>query len=957
MNDGTFAVQVTNTVNVSGTVSVGAISLANSANSIGSVTNDGTFSVQVTNTANVALLGNATVQGDVGVTSLPPISLSPGSNAIGSVSVTGITTVANAPNFQVEVVSSVPVTFTGNVGVIGNVTVQGTVEVDSLPPISLANSANAIGSVSITGTPQVANAANFQVEVISSTPVAVSSLPAISLSNSANTIGSVTISGTQTVTGSVSLSAGSNAIGSIENTSFGATQSNAAALQATVANAANFQVYVENFPTSLGSNVVTLAAGSNTIGNVGLVGNATVQGDVSILGTVTVANAPSFQVFVENFPSAVATQNVAIIGNATVQGTVSLTPNSTVLVENFPATQNVALVGNATVQGDVGVLSLPPISLANSSNTIGTVNVSGTIVGGNPAAGPTGSAVPADASYTGYADGSGNLIGVSATNPFPTIDASVGSVTGAPPNYVTQIGYTSPFSGSLIGISDTDPLPVQLYDAGTSAPLVLSLANSANTIGNVGVEGTVSVSNAANFQVFVENFPASFGSNVVTLATGSNAIGSITNTSFGATQSNAAALQATVANAANFQVFVENFPTSLGSNVVTLAAGSNTIGNVGIVGNATIQGAVSIIGGATNPAAGPTGIAVPADGSYTAFKDVGGDLVGVSASSPFPITGTVGVSGNATVVGTGTFAVQVTSMPAVQLANGTNNIGTVTLSSNSVVSLSGGSLVLGAGSNAIGSITNTSFGATQSNAAALNATVAGTGTFLTQVQGFATTAAPTYANGTNQALSLDGSGNLRVTGTFTGGNAAAGTIGATPPTSGDYIAYSNGTALVGVSPTTQLPVSPYGLTSQTQVNPTITASSAYTAGYVVGGKLTFSNVVRGTSGVVQSVSIACKSVQTSGFKLYLFTTNPSNSTWADKTAPSINSADVPYLLDVINLSAYDSGLGTMTLYTSDNVGRAFNAASSNLYGVLVTTATPTFASSSDLFIDIVVLED
>lgn len=87
---------------------------------------------------------------------------------------------------------------------------------------------------------------------------------------------------------------------------------------------------------------------------------------------------------------------------------------------------------------------------------------------------------------------------------------------------------------------------------------------------------------------------------------------------------------------------------------------------------------------------------------------------------------------NATVVGTGTFAVQATQ-------SGTWNVG------------------LSAGSNAIGSITNTSFGVTQSTASNLNATVVGTGSFAVQ-------AAATLSAETTKVIGVvrnaDGSGNL-----------------------------------------------------------------------------------------------------------------------------------------------------------------------------------------------------
>ena len=64
-----------------------------------------------------------------------------------------------------------------------------------------------------------------------------------------------------------------------------------------------------------------------------------------------------------------------------------------------------------------------PISQANPLPVSATF--SGTISGGNPAAGPVGSPVPSDADYVGYEDNSGNLIGVSTTNPLPTADTGI----------------------------------------------------------------------------------------------------------------------------------------------------------------------------------------------------------------------------------------------------------------------------------------------------------------------------------------------------------------------------------------------------------------------------------------------------------------------------------------------------------------------------------------------------
>lgn len=150
-----------------------------------------------------------------------------------------------------------------------------------------------------------------------------------------------------------------------------------------------------------------------------------------------------------------------------------------------------------------------------------------------------------------------------------------------------------------------------------------------------------------------------------------------------------------------------------------------------------------------------------------------------------------------------------------------------------------------------------------------------------------------------------------------------------------------------------------GRTGQPAVTPTVTASSAYTAGNLVGGLMTFSNSFVNTSGVLQSIVIKCKSVQTTAFKLYLFSQQPTNTTWTDKTAPAINALDLPYLIDFFIFAAPDSGLGTMTIYSQDGLGKsvANTASGTQLYGVLVAVGTPTFTSTSDVSVALGIIQD
>lgn len=147
-------------------------------------------------------------------------------------------------------------------------------------------------------------------------------------------------------------------------------------------------------------------------------------------------------------------------------------------------------------------------------------------------------------------------------------------------------------------------------------------------------------------------------------------------------------------------------------------------------------------------------------------------------------------------------------------------------------------------------------------------------------------------------------------------------------------------------------------TSKVAVTPTITSGSAYTSGNLVGPLLTFANVFDSSnSGIIQSIRVKCKSVQTASLKMYFLTATASGGTLTDKTAPSIAAADITNLLGPFALGAADSGLGTETTWVLDGVGAAVVSASTSLFGLLVVTGTPTFASTSDIIVEITTLKD
>lgn len=143
------------------------------------------------------------------------------------------------------------------------------------------------------------------------------------------------------------------------------------------------------------------------------------------------------------------------------------------------------------------------------------------------------------------------------------------------------------------------------------------------------------------------------------------------------------------------------------------------------------------------------------------------------------------------------------------------------------------------------------------------------------------------------------------------------------------------------------------------VTPTITSGSSYSAGNVVGGLLAFNGAVNAglLSGELRSVRLTSRSVQSAEFDVTFFSSQPTVSTWTDKAAPNIQAGDTPFAQPVLKLTNNYSGLGTHTVYGSDNLSRTVHLTTVTLYAVVTTPGTPTFLSSSDLQLCASVLRD
>ena len=158
-----------------------------------------------------------------------------------------------------------------------------------------------------------------------------------------------------------------------------------------------------------------------------------------------------------------------------------------------------------------------------------------------------------------------------------------------------------------------------------------------------------------------------------------------------------------------------------------------------------------------------------------------------------------------------------------------------------------------------------------------------------------------------------------------------------------------------------------GFTKVITVSPTVTAA-AYSAGNLIGGKLTLAAAVRGTtdggtqaSGELRSLLLTDKANQKAAIDVVFFNADPTNTTFTDHAAVALNVADLPKYIGHVSILASDySSLAAATnaAATKPNLGIGFSIPSgSTLYACLISRGTPTYASTSDLSLTVSFSQD
>jgi hypothetical protein len=155
---------------------------------------------------------------------------------------------------------------------------------------------------------------------------------------------------------------------------------------------------------------------------------------------------------------------------------------------------------------------------------------------------------------------------------------------------------------------------------------------------------------------------------------------------------------------------------------------------------------------------------------------------------------------------------------------------------------------------------------------------------------------------------------------------------------------------------------PYAV--RTSVTPVVTVG-AYVAGNCVGGTLTFPAIrgalgaynpssVMALGGMIQTAVLRDKSGNPGTYDLFLFDALPTAQT--DHAAVALVAADLAKCIGVVSFPA------TMKLGAAATIGVSMLSAlevefvlqsGGNIYGVLVTRGTPTYASTSDVSVDVI----
>jgi hypothetical protein len=142
-------------------------------------------------------------------------------------------------------------------------------------------------------------------------------------------------------------------------------------------------------------------------------------------------------------------------------------------------------------------------------------------------------------------------------------------------------------------------------------------------------------------------------------------------------------------------------------------------------------------------------------------------------------------------------------------------------------------------------------------------------------------------------------------------------------------------------------------------NTPVITTTAYTAGDQVGAKFTLTNALRISSGTGAIVSLSLVDLGNQKAALDLIIFDADFTAGTDNAAWAWNTADYNKVLGVISIAAADYvTIGGEAIATKRGLSLLVAAnGTANLYGVLVTSGTPTYTSTTDLRLRLGLIQD
>lgn len=143
-----------------------------------------------------------------------------------------------------------------------------------------------------------------------------------------------------------------------------------------------------------------------------------------------------------------------------------------------------------------------------------------------------------------------------------------------------------------------------------------------------------------------------------------------------------------------------------------------------------------------------------------------------------------------------------------------------------------------------------------------------------------------------------------------------------------------------------------GFTTVARAQPTCTASSAYSTGNNVGGLITLTNFFRAAgTGILESIILADSSNQSAAMSVLIFTGTPVGQAGfaaTDKVAFTFGNA-ILLLEGIVNIGATDyTVINSTAIAMKTGLGIAIRGTGQAFYAALVTTGTPTWATTTPL---------